>query len=83
MIPAFQRCTWPLAIDLVQLALVLTHGLCSAHHVSSAILCRAKAQDDWTKDLPLPSFMKGHGKQAAKDNSVVLATKEHSGESSQ
>lgn len=49
----------------------------------SAILCRAKAQDDWTKDLPLPNFMKGHGKQAAKDNSVVLATKEHSGVSSQ
>lgn len=33
-------------------------------------VCRAKAQDDWTKDLPLPSFMKGHGKRAIDQTAV-------------
>lgn len=53
------------------------------YRLSMATLCRAKAQDDWTKDLPLPSFMKGHGKQAAKENSMGLATGDNSGAPSQ
>lgn len=32
--------------------------------------CRAKAQDDWTKDLPLPSFMKGHGNKHSEPLSI-------------
>lgn len=36
-----------------------------AHHSADYVhllSLRAKAQDDWTKDLPLPGFMKGHAK---------------------
>ena len=40
--------------------MMLCHGLKNV----TALVSRAKAQDDWTKDLPLPSFMKGHGKRA-------------------
>lgn len=36
----------------------------------STFLSWAKAQDDWTKDLPLPSFMKGHGKRAIDQTAV-------------
>ena len=35
-------------------------------------LCRAKAQDDWTKDLPLPSFMKGHGKHVIEERQEAV-----------
>jgi hypothetical protein len=47
-------------------AMMLCHGLKNV----TALVCRAKAQDDWTKDLPLPSFMKGHGKRAIDQTAV-------------
>lgn len=36
----------------------------------STFLSWAKAQDDWTKDLPLPGFMKGYGKHIAEQATV-------------
>ncbi len=53
-------------------AMMLCHRLLLCHGLKNvtARMCRAKAQDDWTKDLPLPSFMKGHGKRAIDQTAV-------------